>query len=210
MMVRGNRPVLAFIALIAFTRYAQAHAPMPGISGFYAGILHPLSTPLQILALAAASVLLGRRWPQHSAGWLGTFALAGIAGIVSGQFGVPPIAANMGLLLGAVFASLLAAAFPARAALAGAAAAAIGGFFIGLASTPDQGDFWPTAITLAGAYVGANITLFYLAFALGSARQRFDRPWMTIGLRIVSAWIAAVAIMMSALYVVQTGSRVPI
>ena len=209
-MLQGARPVLAIAAIMAFTGKAAAHAPMPGISGFYAGILHPLSAPLQILALAAAAVLLGQRWPEHAVRWLGAFALAGIAGIASGQFGVPPIAANPGLLLSAVFASLLGAAFPARAALAGAVAAAIAGFFIGLASTPDWGEFWPTVVALSGAYVGANVALFYLSFALGSIRLRFHQPWMAIGFKIVSAWIAAVAIMMSALYAVQSGSRVPI
>ncbi len=209
-MSRGARTVFGVAALAALTGDASAHAPMPGIVGFYAGIVHPVSTPFQVLALVAAAAMFGQRWPQNAGQWLGAFALAVIAGIASGQLGAPPIAANLGLLLSATTTSLFAAAFPAGAALAGAVAAAIAGFFIGLASTPEQGGFWPTAVTLAGAFVGANIALAYLAFASASLRLRFDRPWMAVGFRIVSAWIAAVAIMMSALYVVQSATRVPI
>ena len=70
------------------TTSAAAHSPMPGFEGFYVGLLHPLSTPGQLLALLATGLMLGHRFPaQFPAAWV-IFAVALIAGMSLGQAGL--------------------------------------------------------------------------------------------------------------------------
>lgn len=178
---------------------ALAHSPFAGIEGFYVGLLHPLSTPGQLLALLALGVMLGWCWRERFAAAWTVFAGAVLLGIVLGQLDIGPGHEEPFLLLIGVVAATLSALhpggfFPAIMILVG-----LGGLLIGLVSTPDPGPLRATVITLAGSFVGANLVLFYVSGAVGALRERFTRHWLAVGLRVVAAWIAAIAVLMGSL-----------
>jgi hypothetical protein len=81
--------------------------------------------------------------------------------------------------------------------------AGLGGFFLGIVSRPDVGPLGATIITIAGTYIGASLALFYASGAIGWLRNRFDKAWARIGLRIIASWIAAISWLMFALNVVS-------
>lgn len=178
---------------------AAAHAPIEGIEGFYIGLVHPLTSPAQVLILVALGVVFGQRWPNNVGIALALFAAACFGGIVLGQVGVPFDTAETILLALALLAGALGALWPASPVVLGFLAAAIAGVLIGLASTPDPGPFRPTAITLFGSFVGATVLLLYSAGGLGAIHEKTTKPWVRIGLRVVAAWVAAIASILLAL-----------
>ena len=50
---------LAWLAFAAWPVPAYAHSPVPGIEGFYIGLLHPFSTPAQALLMLGLGLLIG-------------------------------------------------------------------------------------------------------------------------------------------------------
>jgi hydrogenase/urease accessory protein HupE len=166
------------------------------------GMVHPLSTPPQLLALLALGLMLGQSWPRKfSIAWL-IFALAAAIGLIVGNLGYGLRLADPALLIIAFAAALLAAVAPSQLLVPGMLLAGAGGLFLGVVSTPDPGPLRATIITIAGTYVGANLALLYSSGGIGWLRQRFDQPWARIGLRVIAAWIAAISCLMLALSVV--------
>ncbi len=177
---------------------AAAHSPIEGIEGFYVGFLHPVSTPSQLLALLALGLLLVHGWPDRAGRWLGAFVGALAVGMAAGQAGLDPAPLPPVLLGVAVAVAALAALAPAAPGWTRLVAAAATGLLVGVVSTPDPGPMRATLITLAGSFVGANLATVYATGAAGWLRERFPRPWVHIGQRVLSAWVAAIAALMLA------------
>lgn len=185
---------------------AFAHSSVPGLEGFNVGLVHPLSTPQQLLALLALGLLLGQCWPRKFAvAWL-VFALAAVGGLTLGAAGWGHSLAERALLVIAVAASSLATIAPTWVIVPGTVLAGTGGLFLGIVSTPDPGPLRAMIITITGTYVGANLAFFYAIGGVGWLRDRFKKTWAHIGLRIVAAWIAAISCLMLALSVVSRGT----
>ena len=198
-MTLPKRLALAAFALcssLLLPRDTLAHSPIPGIEGFYIGILHPLSTPSQLLALLAMGVMLGLRWPKwFPVSWV-TFAAAMLLGIGLGQFGLMPGGEEPMLLLVAILAAMLSALYPTGFLTTFVILLGVCGMLIGVLSIPDKGSVRATIITLLGSFVGANLALIYVAGGVGWLRERFAQQWLRIGLRIIAAWMAAIGILM--------------
>jgi hydrogenase/urease accessory protein HupE len=117
---------------------AFAHGrPIPGLEGFYLGMVHPLSTPPQLLALLALGLLLGQGWPQKFIIAWRAFALAAIGGLTLGVAGYGHSLGERALLVIALAASSLAAIAPASVIVPVTMVAGAGGLFLGMVSTPD-------------------------------------------------------------------------
>jgi len=178
---------------------ASAHSPAAGIGGFYGGVLHPLSTPGPPLALLAVALMLGLRFPAGFRAAWGGFALAMLAGIGLGQLGLAVAATELLVSIAALTTAIFAALVPTGARPVALGLSAVAGLMIGLAMTPGPGPVGATLIMLAGSFVGANILLPYLAGGIGWLLETVDQPWLQVGIRVVAAWVAAVAILMTAL-----------
>jgi hydrogenase/urease accessory protein HupE len=172
---------------------------MPGTEGFYIGLLHPVSTAPPLLALLGIGVLLGQAGLQQAITSLKAFALAAALGLLLGVFGVSHPVQEPLLLLIAVTASSLAAIAPPRLEIPRILLAGLGGLLIGIVSAPDPGPLRATLVTVAGSYVGANALLLYASGGVIWIREHLKQPWVHIGLRVVSAWIAAISCLMVAL-----------
>ena len=202
--LRASSAIALAFAICLLPSSAVAHSPVPGIAGFYTGVLHPLSTPGQLLSLLSLGLMLGFRWPQWF-GWAAlAFAVSCLLGICLGQLGFVPNWSELVLLVLAALAAALAALYPSGYFVAFLVFSSVCGFLIGVLSTPDPGPLNDTIITLAGSFVGANIVLIYASGGIGSLQERFTQQWMHVGLRVVAAWIAAISVL-AALLTLATG-----
>jgi hypothetical protein len=185
-----------WLVLAAGPTPALAHSPVPGIEGFYIGILHPFSTPAQALLMLGLGLAVGAFAPRR-AGWaMGTFLAATLIGIL---IGLIPADLDTALFATAFLAAAAAALAPGRLLPVAVALALVGGVLIGLASVPDPGPTRDRVITMMGSFVGANLGLLYL-FGFGMiVRERYTQPWVAIAFRVAAAWVGAISLLMLAL-----------
>lgn len=200
-----RRAAAAALAVALLPAPAWAHSPIPGIEGFYVGLVHPLTTPAQIFALLALGVFFGQR--RENVAWRAVvaFACAVLAGIALGVSGTPNGLAEPVLLVLALFVGVTAALWPASPVSLGVAAAGASGFLIGLASIPDPGPMRATIVTLSGSFVGASVLLLYCIGGLFWLREKATWSWVPIGFRVAAAWISAIAALLLALQFADTG-----
>ena len=196
---------LSILVLAGTATPAAAHSPLPGIAGFYSGLLHPLTTPDQVLALLAAGLLLGTFGLARlaPAAWLLGIGL--IVGIAVTAPGSDPNAALYGL---ACVAACLAALTPGKALPLALAVATVAGVLLGAAAVPDSGPVRDRVITMAGSFAGVALLVLYLAGSVDLLQSRVADPATAISLRVAAAWIAAVATIMLALEL-RTWSTIP-
>lgn len=184
---------------------AFAHGTVPGIEGFYTGVLHPFSTSAQVLLLPLLALLIGAlagRWMSRA---LGVFAAGTLAGVLAG-FLTRVLPDDGALFAVAVGAGTLAALAPGRLAALTLLPVALGGVLIGMTSVPDPGPPGARIVMITGALLGANIAVFYMSMGVNGALERFDRPWVRIGFRIGAAWLTAISVVMLAMrYAPQPG-----
>ncbi len=189
------------LALVLAPTQVHAHGALPGIEGFYTGLIHPFSEPAPALLMLSVGALVGSFSSERYVWLAGPFALAMLVGLVFGG----GIAGIDGVMLAVtVGATLLVALAPGRLFLAAAFVVAAGGLLIGLISLPDPGPTRDRVITVLGSLVGANLFVLYV-FSLAQVAfpERIDAKWVTLGLRIVSAWMCAIAALLLALRYVQ-------
>jgi hydrogenase/urease accessory protein HupE len=196
--------VPAAIAAFLVPRDAWAHSPLPGIEGFYTGLLHPLTAPEQILALLAVALLLAPMARRHIARAWSALALGTVVGIGLGQIelttGHEPI-----VLFGLACATAsLSALGPTPPAGLGIALAGGAGLLLGIVSTPDPGTVQDTAVTVSGSLVGVTVGLLYAAGGLSWLLDRFRQPAVRVGFRVAAAWVAAIALLMTAFALAET------
>jgi hydrogenase/urease accessory protein HupE len=178
---------------------ALAHSTFPGIEGFYSGLLHPLISFDQLLALLGLGVMCG----LANRAWLGrsvlAFAILMVAGVCFGLIGYQFAWTSPALLIIGFFAAASAAIRPSGILPPQILLTALGGSLIGVYSTPGPGPLRDMIITLLGSFVGASFGFIMLGGWISIFRERFNRDWSLIALRIVAAWIATISISMAAL-----------
>ena len=187
---------LGLLSLVAWPGAVQAHSPVPGIEGFYTGLLHPVSTPAQLFVLLGLGLLVSS-YPLAAVRWLLTvFPFATLVGawVSDGLMDV-----DTWLFALAFAACVWVALLPGRVISLALGFTCVGGVLIGIVSMPEPGPAQDRIITLAGSLVGANLGLLYLFGAAFYVRERFQQVWVGVALRIAAAWIGAVSIVMLAL-----------
>lgn len=182
---------------------AFAHSPVPGIEGFYTGLFHPFSTPSQALLIVGLGLLAGG-FAVDKARWnLGAFLAATLIGLFLGS-GSADVDAMM---FAAAFAACAWSALaPGKLLPAAIVLVAIGAVLIGIVSVPDPGPTRDRVITMAGSIVGANVGFLYVLGLVLLVRDRYTWDWVGIGLRVVSAWIGAISLVMLALAFAADGA----
>lgn len=183
---------------------AQAHTSLADASGSAAmslinGVLHPLAVTQHLLALMAAGLLAGRWSGQRfePALWAGFGCLAvGLA--LAPQSPLPGVA--IGLTVLTLLASLLVVSNRPIAGAFALPAVALTCLLVGVDSpVPPDGLPGNSIAAGAGTFLGAGLTVFYLAFAARLA----SKPWQLIGVRVAASWLGAVALLMMALATVS-------
>jgi urease accessory protein len=188
-------PLAVAGALLLLPGVALAHSPIPGIGGFYNGLLHPLLVPAHLLALVALGLWLGQQALPRIQDALLSFSLLLLAGLVLAAF-APPGGGQTSLLLScALGLGLLVAAASPVPRYAAAAVAGVVALLVGLDSAPEAGGMRTRLIVLAGVGVGVHLLLLNVV-ALTSYAQK---PWLKVGVRVLGSWSAASALMVLAL-----------
>jgi len=182
-------------ALCLVAMPAAAHSPVQGIEGVYTGLLHPLTTPDQILALLATGLLLGNFPLSRLAPAFAAFGAGLLGGLALGDATASP--APWLYAVAAVTAGAAALA-PGRWLGAVIGAAVTAGLLLGWASVPDPGPAQARLLTMTGSFIGAFLLTLYLAGSLDLIRERADHPAFGIALRVAASWIAAIALLMFA------------
>lgn len=182
-------------ALLLLPGVALAHSPVPGLGGFYNGLLHPLLVPAHLLALVALGLWLGQQALPRIQGALLSFSLLLLAGLALAAF-APPGGGQTSLLLAcALGLGLLVAAAWSLPRNVAAAVAGVVALLVGLDSAPEAGGMRARLIVLAGVGLGVHLLLLNVV-ALTSYAQR---PWLKVGVRVLGSWSAASALMVLAL-----------
>lgn len=188
-------PLAVAGALLLLPGVALAHSPIPGIGGFYNGLLHPLLVPAHLLALVALGLWLGQQALPRIQGALLSFSLLLLAGLVLAGF-APPGGGQTSLLLAcALGLGLLVATASPLPRYAAAAVAGVVALLVGLDSAPEAGGMRARLIVLAGVGLGVHLLLLNVV-ALTSYAQK---PWLKVGVRVLGSWSAASALMVLAL-----------
>lgn len=178
---------LGAIAILAAIAPARAHAPLDGVGEFYAGLLHPIVVPAELVAIAAVGLLLGFCGFKHC--HYGIPALGGglILGLAMG-FTDAAGGTGSGLLFGIalVAAATVTAGIGLPVAVA-AVLALVGGFAVGSDAQPEAQSFPPallmgTATALSGTVVGLVVAAVVLS------REKF---WQEVAVRVAGSWITA-------------------
>ena len=164
--------------------------------GFYTGLLHPFSTPAQALVMVGLGLVAGRFGAARAWMFLGAFLIASLAGVWIGSADLLPEWAYYGV---AVMACAMAALVPGKGAPLALGVTVAGAALIGVASIPDAGPTSDRVITMTGSIVGANVGFLYLFGATHFIETRYPFDWVRIALRVLAAWLAAIALVMLAL-----------
>lgn len=188
------RAAVPLVALLPIA--ARAHAPLPGIEGFYAGLAHPLRDPASLLTLLAVALLLARLPPASwRRGWVAL--VAGVAaGTAAGLLLAPRPGFSLALLAPGLLAALLGTlprAVPGLGPLA-----ALCGTGLGVAAVPDPGPAVDRLVVLAGALVTLAAAPVFAYGALSELVARLPAAGGRVIPRILQAWIAAVALLLGA------------
>jgi len=191
-MSLARAAVVAALALTATP--ALAHDVVPGVGGFYGGLLHPLLIPAHLLALAGIGLFLGQQQRPMSVGLLAVFTASLVIGVIAIVSAVSPMYQGEVVLgVAAVAGLLVALARPIRALLS-LPLITIAGIAIMLDSVPDDMSMQRTFLALVGTVIAA----FILATLIAEATRALAHDWQRIGVRILGSWIAASAILVLA------------
>jgi hypothetical protein len=178
---------------------AIAHATIPGLNVAYAALFHALTAAPAPLALLGLGLLLGMHGAQVLKWAWAAFFLAMIAGVGGTLILRAFVDPELPMLAIALAAALWAAsALPLHGAVA-ALAGAIAGYAFGIFIAPSPASLSTQAHAVVGGLIGANFALVFVVAAVDTIRKRWTMPWVTIGLRVLAAWIAAIAALMAAL-----------
>ena len=187
--------------MVLMSGRADAHIVGARLGDFYAGALHPLTDPLDIVLWVALGVLAGSLGAARARWLVLLFPLGLLCGLLIGlhtRLGSVGSLGDAALLLGTGL--LIAAALPLPAwvlALAGLSLAALRG-------AANAGGAMPqTNLILFGAglcAVGyAVVTLSMAATAAFRTRASGTPGWQIVAIRAAGSWIAAIGLMMGGL-----------
>lgn len=190
----------AAVFLVLASDPGQAHTAAPGLGGFTSAMVHAVTESPAPLVLIALGVLLGSVDEKTLASGFVAFAAAMLLALaVTLMVGVL-VDQTVPLLVLALVAGLsTASALPVPPTVTKALACAAGAFF-GVLATPDPAPLVVIAYAVAGGLVAACWALMCIAAAVFMARQRWNAPWLKIGLRVLGSWIGAIALLLLALH----------
>lgn len=164
-----------------------------GTDAFTSGLLHPLSLPSHLLNLAALGLLLGQSSVRKRVAFAifcgsvlcGLGATARIYDSPT-EFWLPVSAGILGILVAGAW------RLPGGVV---AAIAAVIGVMLGLDSRPETPFLQDALLMFGGTTLAAGATVAVIAVCASLLKAQ----WQRIGVRIAGSWIAATAILVSAL-----------
>ncbi|MBX3536914.1 MAG: HupE/UreJ family protein [Chelatococcus sp.] len=190
--MKSSRLILPAAALLGvIPQAAHAHGALEGVGDFYAGLLHPLVAPAEMLVIVATGLLIGRSGLPACRYGILAFASAIAAGLVLGAIGAASTDQTTSLaLLALVAAAMVASGLRAPAWIA-AGLAVPAGLVLGLDATPEG------SMRLGGVLSGLATLLGAVALItiLAALALRIERYWQRIAAQVAGSWITASAML---------------
>lgn len=188
----------AAVAMGLAPSLVQAHAAFAGAGDFYAGALHPLTSPEHIMLLLALGMLAGQNERHRCSFLIALFPAAVLVGALVVQYWPAPqsmFVINVCTVIGAGI--LLAAGRPLPRSVLGLFAA-FAGITFGMANgSALEGNMLPDAF-FAGIVGVAFLALAYL-MAVGDALLQLRQGWISIGMRVAGSWTIAIGVLVLSL-----------
>lgn len=182
----------------------HAHSPVPGVASFFNGALHPLFIPAQLLVIIAFALFTGQQGVRENLTGLLSFVTGCVAGLLASQW-QPAMDMQSLLLVAAAMLGLLVAANIKQRGMAYWLIAVLCGLFIGLDSSQPEmtgKDLWFALLgTLAGVYL-------LLLYPMALAEYLRKHAWQQIIVRVAGSWVAASALLVFSLQLLQPASAV--
>lgn len=179
----------AALAVLA-PRPAAAHAALQGVGDVYAGLLHPIVVPAELLALLALALALATSGRPACRVGLPALALGLAAGLAFGT--ILPADLATPVLLAVAFAAaapvVLGLGLPKPPA---AALAVLAGLAVGADARPEA-IILSTRVSASLATIvgGAAVVTLVLGLVLGR-----EKHWQRVAARVAASWIMASAIL---------------
>ncbi len=199
-MTAPSRRAAAAVGLAAtlLAPAVEAHSPFPGLKGLYAGFLHPLTQPAQIMLLLTLGLLIGDRAERVRQ----PATVVTIGGVLAGLIGAAALglAGDHGEVLSGLVVIGAAAVLYRRTPDAVVVAHAMpAGLALGMASVPDPGGWRDMAITSTGSWFGVGFFALLAIGAMAAAVERWPGPVFDTVRRIAAAWLLAISGLYAAL-----------
>ena len=171
---------------------------MPGIEGFYVGLVHPFTVAAELLVLLGFSLLVGQHLSIRENMWK-AFALGSIIGLglaIGAWVTFEPVLPMLALsvISGLIVASAISLALPVAVLVS-----ATIGFLMGQVSLSDHGPLAAMAFTTAGAVLGAHMLFFVLTAGLFMLKNKVKLSWIPIAFRVAGSWLSAISLLLAAL-----------
>lgn len=164
---------------------------VPGVTDFYAGLLHPLTAVEHVLVLVAVGLLAGQQARPVALRTLLLFVLLLAASAACARTIGAAVHLDTALLASIVaMGGLVAARWPLPASVVYASVGIVA-VLHGVANVAEMRPAMSLVRFVAGAALAAFIVTTY---AVGAAR-RARAPWAEVAVRVAGSWIAAVGIL---------------
>lgn len=170
---------------------AVAHKLLEGIGDFYAGLLHPVVVPSEVLVVAAVGLLLGVSGLAACRYGIPVLGAGLAAGLVFGEMLLADLDTTTLLLLVSLAAALSVATGLKLSPIASAALGLIGGLAIGLDARPEVETTSAMLVACGATIVGGAIATSIVSVSV-LGRKKF---WQTVAARIAGSWITAITIL---------------
>jgi len=183
---------------LIFSQSAFAHSPIKGIGFLFNGMVHPFLIPSHVLVILVLGFLIGQLQPQkHRVSiLLFLFALMTSLGFSALNIKLPEYDWTFILLLIAVVIGLSALFAINFSVWMTSLAAIFTALLIGFDSQIDDLTGSIKIISLVGNAVGSYLMLLY---AVAISETMSVKKWQQIGIRILTSWLSAGALMVLAL-----------
>lgn len=170
---------------------ALAHAPIPGMSSFVNGALHPFLIPAHLMILTGLGLLVGRQGSKYIGRTLPLFMLAIIPSLIISTFVQDGDAIEFILLFLAILLGTLVAAgiqLNGWGLLFFALGSAL---LIGLDSSQTVFTGKDRYLALGGTAVSASMLLIYIT----GFSEFLQKLWQGVLVRIIGSWLVASSLM---------------
>jgi hydrogenase/urease accessory protein HupE len=183
---------------------AAAHGALPGMEGFYWGMLHPFSAAPQLLLLLALALFIQQRLPEAEDAFIGLLA-GSILGAAAAALGFAGFKPDLSLTVLAILVGLLVVGAVKLGSALLWTAGGVAGLLNGHASWPDPGPLSDMLFSGLGAVVGSVLIVIAVGSSIELIRQKAGWTWLGTAVRVAGSWIVAISVLLGALLIRSGG-----
>jgi len=188
--------ITIFSLLLVIPIASEAHAISTTVGDFYGGILHALLVMAHVFPFIALSIVAGQQGPELARKSLVAFLAALLAGVITAFFTGQVIAVFYINIISLIVLGILAALSFKLPRWFLYSTIIFFGFTHGFQNGSELSQTQSPVLFITGLLTGGLILFSVIAALTISIRKE----WFQIALRVIGSWIAAIGLMMIALF----------